>query len=88
MGCQWSERTGYRGGQHGHPAATPRRGLSGWQERLQGFPELLTDDFSCHAAYVGVGIIRINSVLLAALSSIQTASIWETMPLKEQSKHY
>ncbi|MGL6396355.1 hypothetical protein ACSZMV_21685, partial [Aeromonas veronii] len=32
-----------------------------------GFPELLTDDFSCHAAYVGVGIIRINSVLLAAL---------------------
>ncbi|MGL6396158.1 hypothetical protein ACSZMV_20580, partial [Aeromonas veronii] len=34
----------------------------------QGFPELLTDDFSCHAAYVGVGIIRINSVLLAALN--------------------
>jgi hypothetical protein len=38
-----------------------------WHAWWQGFPELLTDEFSCPAAYVGIGIVRINSVLLAAL---------------------
>ena len=47
--------------------ATSRRSVSGGQEGLQGLPELRADDFSCHAVYVGIGIIRINSVLLAAL---------------------
>ncbi|WFN96532.1 hypothetical protein [Edwardsiella ictaluri] len=40
----------------------------GRQKWLSGFPELLTDDFSCHAYYVGIDVIRINSVLLAALN--------------------
>lgn len=40
--------------------ATSRRRVSGWQEWLQGLPERLTDNLSCHAVYVGIGIIRIN----------------------------
>ncbi|BEH99651.1 hypothetical protein KB20921_23980 [Edwardsiella ictaluri] len=45
----------------------------GRQKWLSGFPELLTDDFSCHAYYMGIDVIRINSVLLAALNYLHTS---------------